>query len=196
MTEIEREMKHSRLTDTFSKLIAESEETFREGIKDTPERAAKAWQHYLGGYDVDATSILKSFEDGKEGYDEIILVKDIPFYSLCEHHLAPFFGRATIGYIPKDRIVGLSKINRLVDIYARRLQVQERLTVQIANTLWQGLEPIGVGVLIRARHMCMESRGVRQQGHTTTTQCLLGVMRNEHDARAEFISLAKSDVPL
>lgn len=168
----------------------------REGTLETPSRAAKAWDHWTGGYCVNPVALLKTFEDGAQGYDAMILVKDIPFYSLCEHHLAPFFGRVTVGYVPQGRVVGLSKINRVVDAFARRLQVQERMTVQIAQVLEAALDPLGVGVLIRARHLCMESRGVCQQGHTTTTQCLLGVMRKEPEAREEFISLAKSEVPL
>lgn len=169
----------------------------REGLISTPGRAAKAWAHWLGGYDIDPASLLTIFEDGSEGYDEIVMVKDLPFYSHCEHHLAPFFGRATIGYIPGPKgIIGLSKAARILDAYARRLQVQERMTTQIANTLWQGLAPVGVAVQIRARHMCMESRGICLQGHTTTTQALQGVFRHEPAARAEFIELAKSDLAL
>lgn len=171
-------------------------DNLREGLAETPERAAKAWEHWAGGYDVDPLELLKCFEDGAEGYDQIVLVKDIPFYSHCEHHLAAIIGRATVGYIPHKRIVGLSKLNRVVDAFARRLQVQERLTRQIADALWQGLEPIGVAVQVRARHMCIESRGVSQQGHVTTTQALLGVFKDQADARAEFIELAKSNTPL
>jgi GTP cyclohydrolase I len=168
----------------------------REGLQETPNRVANAWEHWLSGYEVDPRQLLKSFEDGADGYDEMVLVKDLPFYSLCEHHLAPFFGRITIGYLPQGKVVGLSKLARVSEAFSRRLQVQERLTVDIAQCVMNALQPLGVGVLIRARHLCMESRGVCQSGHSTTTQCLLGLLRDDHDARAEFIELAKSDVPL
>jgi GTP cyclohydrolase I len=168
----------------------------REGLKDTPTRFAKAWAHWIGGYAINTETLLKTFQDGAEGYDEMVLVKDIPFYSLCEHHLAPFFGRVTIGYLPQGKVVGLSKLARVVDAFARRLQVQERLTVQIANCIAAELEPLGVGVLVRARHLCMESRGVCLQGHSTTTQRLLGAMLDDMSARAEFMALAKSDAQI
>lgn len=163
----------------------------REGLRDTPARVARAWRHWLGGYEVDVAALLTTFRDGCERYNEMVLVRDIPFYSHCEHHMAPFFGRATIGYIPRDRIVGLSKLNRVVDAFSRRLQVQERLTTQIAEALQEHLNPRGVGVILTARHLCMESRGVRQQGHSTTTSRLLGII-NEERARAEFLNLARS----
>lgn len=170
------------------------EDLSRGGLHETPDRAAKAWQHWTEGYAIDPATLLKTFEDGAEQYDEIVLVKDIPLYSHCEHHLAPIIGRATVGYIPNSRVVGLSKINRVVDAFARRLQVQERMTQQVAHCIDNALLPKGVAVQIRARHMCMESRGVCQQGHVTVTQCLLGVFRTEQAARAEFIELAKSNV--
>ena len=167
-----------------------SEETLREGLQETPERVAKAWQHWTSGYGKDAGAILKVFEDGAEGYDEMVVVKDIPIYSHCEHHLAAIFGTATVAYIPDGRIVGLSKLSRLADMHARRLQVQERLTNDIAEDLWTHLRPRGVGVLIRARHMCMESRGVCQQGHHTITTALRGVFKDQSETRAEFMALA------
>ena len=139
---------------------------------------------------MDPKSILKVFEDGAEKHDQMVTVKDIPFYSHCEHHLAPFFGTVTISYIPNGKIVGLSKLSRLADMFARRLQVQERLTDQIADALMEHLGPIGVGVMIKARHMCMESRGTRQQGHHTITTALRGVMKTEHQTRSEFLRQA------
>lgn len=160
----------------------------REGLLETPARVAKAWKHWCGGYEKDAASILKVFEDGANHYDQMVLVKDIPIYSHCEHHLAPIIGTVSIGYIPNGRIVGLSKLSRLADMFARRLQVQERLTVQIADALNTELQPLGVGVIIKARHLCMESRGVCQQGHHTVTSALRGVML-EDKARAEFLTL-------
>jgi GTP cyclohydrolase I len=168
----------------------------REGVAETPERAAKAWLHWTDGYGIDPGALLKCFDDGADDYDELVLVKDIPFYSHCEHHLAAIIGRATVAYIPQSRIVGLSKISRVVDAFARRLQVQERMTTQIANCINDELLPRGVAVQLRARHLCMESRGVCQQGHHTVTQCLLGVFREESSARSEFLNLAKSDAPL
>lgn len=162
----------------------------REGIRETPDRVAKAWLEWTRGYDVDIAALLKTFEDGAERYDEMVLVKDIPIYSKCEHHLADIFGTASIAYIPSAKVVGLSKLSRLADAFARRLQVQERLTVQIADALDEHLAPKGVAVLIRARHMCMESRGICQQGHHTVTSALRGVFKNDPSARAEFLSQA------
>lgn len=169
------------------------EDTERGGLVETPHRVAKAWKFWTSGYSKNPADILKVFEDGADGCDEMIVVKDIPFYTHCEHHLAPFFGTATVAYIPNGRIVGLSKISRVVDMFARRLQVQERLTNQIADTLLNGLQPKGVGVIITARHLCMESRGICQQGHTTITSALRGVLKDKPEARAEFMALmAKS----
>lgn len=162
----------------------------REGLSETPQRVAKAWKHWCGGYDIDPASLLKTFEDGAKDVNELVLVRNVPFFSHCEHHMAPFFGSATVGYIPNGRIVGLSKINRLVDCFARRLQVQERMTTQIADALVSYLEPLGVGVIVRARHMCVESRGVAQHGSETTTSALRGVMF-EGVQRQEFLSLAR-----
>lgn len=161
----------------------------RPGLEETPDRVTKAMRHWFSGYDQDPIAVLKVFEDGAEKYDELVLVKDIPVYSHCEHHLAPFFGVAHVGYIPNGKIVGLSKLSRLVDVFARRLQVQERLTSQIANTLQEALSPKGVGVIIRCRHLCMESRGVQRQGSETITSAMLGVLRDKVDARNEFLQL-------
>ncbi len=166
------------------------EDAERGGLLETPARVAKAWAHWAGGYKLDPQEVLKVFEDGAEKVDEMVLVRNIPFYSHCEHHMAPFFGHATVGYVPNGKIVGLSKLSRLVDVFARRLQVQERLTTQIADALNEGLKPKGVGVIITARHLCMESRGVRQQGHDTTTSALRGVML-DGSPRQEFLLLAK-----
>jgi len=162
----------------------------REGLQDTPARYTKAMAHWFSGYDADISEILKVFEDGADNYDQMVIVKDIPIYSHCEHHIAPIFGTATIAYIPNGKIVGLSKLSRLADAFARRLQVQERLTTQIADAIEEHLQPLGVGVLIKARHMCMESRGICQQGHHTITTALRGVIKDEPETRAEFITLA------
>ncbi|MAE23423.1 MAG: GTP cyclohydrolase I FolE [Pseudomonas sp.] len=163
----------------------------REGLQETPSRAAKAWEFWTSGYDLNAADILKTFDDGADGYDQMVIVKDIPLYSKCEHHLADIVGTATVAYIPNGKIVGLSKLSRLVDMHARRLQVQERLTKGVADDLDQHLQPRGVGVLVKARHMCMESRGICQQGHHTITCALRGALRDEPDARAEFMALAQ-----
>lgn len=190
-------MANKKLIGAIKTLLKEiGEDEGRGGLLETPERAAKAWYDWTSGYTASPLAMLKTFDDGASNYDAMVVVKDIPFYSHCEHHLAPIIGRATVGYIPDKRIVGLSKLNRVVDAFARRLQVQERLTTDIATCVDEGLRPLGVGVYIRARHMCMESRGVCQQGHVTVTQSLLGAIRNEPDARAEFLSLAMSDTPI
>jgi GTP cyclohydrolase I len=137
----------------------------------------------------DPKSLLKTFADGAERYDEMVVVANIPIYSHCEHHLAPFFGKAHIGYLPRNRIVGLSKLARVAQLYARRLQVQERLTRQIAEAIQECLDPLGVGVLIECRHLCMESRGVNTPGAITLTSSLLGVFREDQRVRSEFLSL-------
>jgi len=167
------------------------EDPDRPGLAETPARVAKAWQHWTSGYGQEPSDILKVFEDGAEDYNELIMVRNIPVYSHCEHHLAPFFGTATIGYTPNGRIVGLSKLTRLVECFSKRLQVQERLTIQVANALMEHLEPKSVGVMIRCRHMCMESRGIRTPGEETVTSALLGELQTNLALRTEFLSLAR-----
>lgn len=189
-------LRRENLRDAFNLVLRGIEmvpnnEVLRGGLQETPERVAKAWEFWTSGYTKNPADVLKTFEDGAEGVDEMVVVKDIPFYSHCEHHMAPIFGTATIAYLPDKRIVGLSKLSRLLDIYARRLQVQERLTCQVADALMEHLKPRGAGVVIKARHLCMESRGVCQQGHHTVTSALRGVFKDEPDARSEFLALAK-----
>ena len=167
------------------------EDPNRGGLKETPTRYLKAWKHWASGYKEDPKALLKCFEDGAEKYDEMVLVKSIPVYSHCEHHLAPFFGTAHVAYIPNGKIVGLSKISRLVDVFARRLQVQERLTNQIADAINENLEPKGVAVVVECRHLCMESRGIQRQGSSTITSALRGVLHDEPAARAEFLKLVE-----
>ena len=167
------------------------ENSSREGLEETPNRVAKAWKEWTSGYGKDPSAVLKAFEDGAEMYDQMVLVKDIPFYSHCEHHMAPFFGTATIAYIPDKRVVGLSKLGRVLDIFAKRLQVQERLTTQVADAIQENLLPKGVGVLLKARHMCMESRGLSKQGHITITSALRGEFRDDATVRAEFLTIAR-----
>lgn len=163
----------------------------RGGLAETPSRVAKAWKEWCSGYDQDPGDILKTFEDGAEGVDEMIVVKNIPFYTHCEHHMAPFFGTATIAYLPNKKIVGLSKLSRLLDIYAKRLQVQERLGCQVADAIMEHLDALGCGVVIIARHLCMESRGICKQGSETTTSALRGIFKDDPAVRAEFLALAR-----
>lgn len=188
-------MNRNFVADLITNLLYQLEvqshsEGLRPGLVETPDRVAKAWGEWTSGYGKSAADLLKVFEDGAEDYDEMVLVRDIPIYSKCEHHLADIFGTASIAYIPDGRIVGLSKLSRLADMHARRLQVQERMTNDIAEDLWVHLKPKGVGVIIRARHMCMESRGLCQQGHHTVTCAVRGVFRTQPEARAEFMKLA------
>ncbi len=166
------------------------EDKNREGLLKTPERAAKAMKFLTEGYEKDPKQILQSamFE---ENYNEMVIVKDIELYSLCEHHLLPFFGKAHIAYIPNGRIVGLSKLPRVVDVFSRRLQVQERLTEQILDCINNTLEPIGVAVVIEASHMCMMMRGVQKQNSTTTTSGFRGAFK-ETETRNEFLNLIQS----
>lgn len=168
------------------------EDVTRGGLRDTPKRFIQAWEHWSSGYKDDPEAILKVFEDGAEDYDEMVIVKDIPVYSQCEHHLAPFFGVAHIGYIPGAGIAGLSKLSRVVDIYSRRLQVQERLTMQIATTIEKCLQPRGVAVVLECRHLCMESRGIQRQGSTTITSAMRGLLMTDGATRSEFMHLCNS----
>lgn len=171
------------------------EDPTREGLQETPRRFLKAWQEWAKGYGQDAGAILKTFKDGAEHCgDEFVIVRNIPIISKCEHHLADITGYAHIGYIPDGRIVGLSKLARLADMFARRLQVQERLTNQIADALVEHLQPKGVGVVIHAAHACMSSRGVGIQGSLTTTSAMRGVCLTKPEARHEFLSLCESKV--
>lgn len=167
------------------------EDPSREGLAETPARFLKAWAEWTRGYKMDVDHLFKDFGDGAENYDEMVMVDPIPFYSHCEHHLAAIFGTVHLAYIPSGRIAGLSKFCRLVDAFACRLQVQERLTVQIADSIVQYLAPIGCGVVVRARHFCMESRGAKKPGTETQTIALRGCMKDEPSCRAEFLSLIK-----
>ena len=174
-------------------LISLGEDPDRAGLLETPSRVAQAWKHWTSGYAQDPAECLKVFEDGAQEYNELIVVRGIPVYSHCEHHLAPFFGKATIGYVPDGKIVGLSKLTRLVNCFAKRLQVQERLTIQIGNALMTHLEPKAVGVVIRCRHMCMESRGIRTEGEETVTSAMLGELQPNLALRTEFLALAREN---
>ena len=171
-------------------LEAVGEDINREGLIDTPVRAARAFEFLTKGYNEDVDTVVNNavFETDN---DEMIIVKDIEVYSLCEHHMLPFFGRCHVGYIPKGRIIGLSKIARIVDVYARRLQVQENLTKQIADDILKYTGGLGVAVVIEAKHLCMMMRGVEKQNSVMTTSCMLGAFRNEASTRSEFLSLIK-----
>jgi GTP cyclohydrolase I len=162
----------------------------REGIEETPRRVVKSWRELYAGYAQDPAKILsKTF--AAEGYDEVIICRDIEMYSLCEHHLLPFYGKAHVGYIPGERVVGLSKLARLVDCYSRRLQIQERLTTQIADAIVKYLDPKGVAVTIESKHMCMSCRGINKQSSFMVTNSLRGVFREDAAARAEYLKLIK-----
>jgi GTP cyclohydrolase I len=165
------------------------EDVSREGLKDTPRRVARAWKEYCQGYAEDpAVHLSRTFEE-VGGYDEIVLLKDIPFQSHCEHHMAPITGKASIAYLPKDRVVGISKLARVLQGYARRLQVQERLTAEVANCIWEHLQPQGVAVVIEAQHGCMTGRGVRTPGVGMVTSRMLGCFLDDHRSRKEVLSL-------
>jgi GTP cyclohydrolase IA len=161
----------------------------REGLLDTPRRVARAWREYASGYQEDpAKHLSRTFEE-VGGYDEIVLLKDIPFQSHCEHHMAPIIGRAAIAYLPRDRVVGISKLARVLHGFARRLQVQERLTAQIADTIWQHLQPKAVAVVIEASHACMTARGVQTPGVMMTTSRMMGTFREDERSRREVLAL-------
>ncbi len=176
------------LSNAFHQVLTDiGEDTNREGLLKTPERVAKAMQFLTHGYDLNPTEILLSARF-REDYKQMVIVKDIEIYSLCEHHMLPFFGKAHVAYIPDKYIVGLSKIPRVVDAYARRLQVQERLTTQIRDCIQETLNPIGVAVVIEAHHLCMQMRGIQKQNSVTTTSAFTGEFENDR-TRSEFISL-------
>lgn len=167
------------------------EDPKREGLKATPHRVAKSLRDLTSGYRVDIDAMINQALF-TESYDEMVIVRDIAFYSMCEHHMLPFFGRAHVAYLPNKKIIGLSKIPKLVEVFARRLQVQERLTMEVATTLMAKLKPKGVGVILEARHLCMEMRGAESQHSPTTTSCMLGVFQKDARTRKEFLELVKT----
>ena len=177
------------IQDLIYQLLREiGEDPDRQGLVRTPERVALAWEYFARGYDLRLEDVVgQAYFDEK--YDEMVTVKDIDFFSLCEHHLLPFFGKAHVGYIPDGRVIGLSKIPRIVEMYARRLQVQERMTVQIADALMEVLEPRGVAVVVEGIHLCMQMRGVEKQNSFVTTSHLLGAFRSNQKTRAEFFRI-------
>jgi GTP cyclohydrolase I len=188
---------HPEITNALKKNFHEileqlGENMDREGLLKTPERASKAMQFLTQGYQLDGEAILRSAMF-KEDYSEMVIVKDIELYSLCEHHILPFFGKAHIAYIPNGYIVGLSKLPRVVDVFARRLQVQERLTHEILHCIQNTIQPLGVAVVIEARHMCMMMRGVQKQNSVTTTSAFTGEFQRE-ETRSEFLNLINANL--
>ena len=190
---------YKKMNDNYNKNLANNiksvlseigENTERDGLLKTPERVAKSIEFLTNGYDKDPSEILKSAMF-VEDYSQMVLVKDIELYSLCEHHMLPFFGKAHVAYIPNGHIVGLSKIPRIVDVFARRLQVQERLTDEIKDCLQDTLNPTGVAVVIEAQHLCMQMRGVEKQHSSTTTSAFSGIFMSDEKTRSEFINLIK-----
>jgi GTP cyclohydrolase I len=186
---------HGKIAELVREMLIHlGENPDREGLRRTPERFEKALRFLTSGYRQDPEKLLNGAMFSV-CYDEMVVVKDIELYSLCEHHLLPFFGKCHIAYIPDKKVVGLSKMARLVNMYARRLQIQERLTSQIANAIQEKLSPQGVGVIVEARHLCMVMRGVEKQNSTTTTSAMLGAFRENKQTRDEFLSLIKSPKP-
>src|SRR6201987_491409 len=183
--------KLARMEESFLNLLeAIGEDPEREGLLRTPTRAARAFEFITNGYRQNLEDIVNGAIFSSEA-SEIILVKDIELYSMCEHHLIPFFGRAHVAYIPNGKVIGLSKVARIVDVFARRLQIQEQLTVQIADALMKTLHPAGVGIVIEAKHLCMMMRGVEKQNSVMKTSCLLGTFKEDARTRSEFLSLLK-----
>ena len=179
----------SKIESLIKELLIEiGEDPKREGLVKTPERVAKAWQFLANGYEEDLESIIND-AIFREDYDEMVTVKDIDFFSLCEHHLLPFFGKAHVSYIPNGKIIGLSKIPRIVDMFGRRLQVQERMTQQIAETINDVLSPKGVAVVLEGQHMCMQMRGVEKQNSYATTSAMIGQFRKDSKTRDEFLKI-------
>ena len=177
--------------DEILRLIGEDPR--REGLAKTPERVSRSLKYLTKGYAEDPKTVINGARFVEE-YSEMIVLKDLDFFSMCEHHILPFFGTAHVAYIPKHHIVGISKLARLVEVYARRLQVQERLTTQIANMLMDELDPLGVGVVLRAEHLCMRMRGVEKQNSVVVTSAMLGVFRTHQETRQEFMTLVNSPI--
>ena len=192
-TESQPDRARTRSEDAVRTLLTHvGEDPGREGLQRTPLRVVKALEFLTSGYEQDPKDAINGALFVEEDYQEMILCKDLDFYSLCEHHLLPFFGTAHVAYLPNKRIVGISKLARMVEIYCRRLQVQERLTTQIAQTIMEEIEPLGVAVVLEAQHLCMRMRGVQKQNSRMTTSAMLGVFRTNVETRQEFMNLIRN----
>jgi GTP cyclohydrolase I len=191
LKDLERTRQADLLEDAVREMIRQvGEDPRREGLMETPHRVARSWRFLTSGYQQSVDRVLNGALYSV-AYDEMVIVKDIEVFSLCEHHLLPFFGRCHVAYVPTNKVIGLSKIPRLVDVFARRLQVQERLTTQIAEVIMEKIKPQGVGVIIEARHLCMIMRGVEKQNSVAVTSAMLGVFRDCDQTRAEFLRLVR-----
>jgi GTP cyclohydrolase IA len=180
-----------QIPDLIEALLAElGEDAGRQGLRATPDRVSRALRELTDGYGISPEDVIADAVFDQD-YDEMVVVKDIPFYSLCEHHMLPFFGSCHVGYLPKGKVVGLSKVPRLVGVFAHRLQLQEKMTKEIAEALNTALTPKGVGVVVEARHLCMEMRGVQKPGGQLITSCMLGTFRKDPRTRAEFLDLVR-----
>ena len=182
-------MENTKIEDLTAQLLKEiGEDPSREGLLKTPSRVSKAWNFFSDGYKQDLSKIINNAIFNEDGKD-MVVVRNVEFFSLCEHHLLPFFGKAHVAYIPNGKVIGLSKIPRIIDMYSRRLQVQERLTRQIAETVKDVLDPVGVAVIMEGQHMCMQMRGVEKQNSLATTSSMLGKFRESDRTRSEFLSI-------
>jgi len=189
------DLRHASFEDLVREMISRiGEDPSREGLIDTPERVAKSMEYLTHGYAQQPSDVLNGALFTVD-YDEMVIVKDIEMFSLCEHHMLPFFGKVHIAYIPNGKVIGLSKLPRLVEVFARRLQVQERLTTQLADAIQETIQPQGVGVVIEARHLCMMMRGVEKQHSAAITSAMLGVFREQQETRNEFLSLLRQKPP-
>ena len=183
-----------KVEDAFRTIIKWiGEDPNRDGLAETPDRMVRAYREYFAGYDEDPAQVLRKTFSEVDGYDEMIVLRGVTFESHCEHHVAPIIGRAWVGYIPDKRVVGISKLARVVEIFSKRLQIQERLTAQIANTIEEVLKPHGVAVVVKAAHHCMISRGIHKRGADLVTSRMLGVFRDNAMSRAEFLALVNAD---
>jgi GTP cyclohydrolase IA len=192
LTHPEKGLQEASLDELIREILVRiGEDPSREGLVETPRRLAKALTYLTRGYQLDPQKVLNNALYSVQ-YDEMVIVRDIDLFSMCEHHLLPFFGKCHVAYIPNERVIGLSKIARLVEMFARRLQIQERLTCQIAETINEAISPVGVGVVIEAQHLCMIMRGVEKQNSIATTSSMLGAFREDGQTRLEFLELLRS----
>ena len=193
MSDIKHEVDYKRIENAIREiLLAVGEDPERQGLRETPARVARMYSELLAGMSTDPSEYLESVFDEK--YDEVVLLRDIPFYSVCEHHMMPFIGKAHVAYLPKNQVLGVSKLARVVESFSRRLQIQERLTSQIADFIMEGINPSGVAVILEASHSCMTVRGVRKPGSVMVTSALRGTFKKDPRSRAELLSLIKNHI--